>query len=398
MSMNEFEKQKNTRDKEFFSLSVENGAFPGDFTEEDLDFAEELNALFSPETEELPPYYVQTLLNGDDQRFDPVERGFEHKTSARVFRRLKLRRRLFYTHLSPLSAFGANVGNVAMRRSLLALLATFVLLMMLTVAFTGGAFANGIAILLHGKHAGGVYQMDKYPPAGVVHHAQINWQTVPDASTKQISLLDAQRQMHAPLYSPFYIPSPYILAHINLYVGLDQQWADGPMLEFEYSLPPSAAAPKGMGEIWVREFKPKADVLQLVQEGASVPIEVDNNGRAQAIYVDGLWVKHGKNLPEWIYGQRSELIYQLNGVVFWIVGDQRDGIKEKQLMQIAQGLMLLPSDQQFRMAEEATAVTQMNEAVIGPFSNDVIVVFPDDGSDGPYYLSVSSYQPPKNVH
>lgn len=398
MSMNEFEKQENTGGQEFSSLSLEKRDLPGDFTEDDLVFAEELNALFSPETEELPPYYVQTLLDGDDQRFDPVERGFEHKTSARVFRRLKLRRRLFYTHMSPLSALSADIGTGAMRRSLLALLATFVLLMMLTIAFTGASFASGIAILLHGTHAGGVYQTYTFPDPSMVHRADINWQSMPGPAAKQINLLDAQRQMHSALYSPFYIPSPYSLAHINLYVGLDQEWADGPMLEFEYNLRPSAGAAKGLGEIWVREFKPKADVLQLVEEGASVPIEIDHSGRAQAIYVDGLWVRHGKNLPEWVYGQRSELIYQLNGVVFWIVGDQRDGIGKKQLTRIAQGLMPLPTDQQFRMAEEATSVTQMNEPVDGPFANDLIVIFPDDGGDGPYYLSVSSYQPPKNVH
>src|SRR5258708_22953603 len=67
---------------------------PADFGEEDLAFVEELNALFSPEEEELPPYFAQTLLESEDPRFYPVEPGFEKKTSVRVFRDLKLRRPL----------------------------------------------------------------------------------------------------------------------------------------------------------------------------------------------------------------------------------------------------------------------------------------------------------------
>jgi hypothetical protein len=396
--MSEFERQENTGGKDFFPLSLQMPETPDDFTEEDRAFAAKLNALFSPEEENLPPYYVQTLLDADDQRFDPIARGFEQKTSARVFQRLKLRRRLFYTHSSPLRGLSLGVENASMRRPMLTMIAAFILLLLLTVAFTGASFASGIAILLHGAHGSGVYMTDKYP-VGLVQSSQYNWQLV-NPPVKQVSLLNAQQQMHFPFSWPEYRPSNYSLEHINFYVGLDQQWADGPMLEFEFGLPPSDAAPKGMGEVWVREFKPRADVLQLVKDGASVPIEMDNNGRALAIYIDGQWSPRGKGVPQWIYGGRSELIYQSNGVIFWIVGDQRDGVGEKELMQIARGLAPVPFDQQFRAMGNTVAVTQMSEDVPGPFSTDVIVVYPIDGSsgDGPYYISVSSYQPPKNAH
>src|SRR5260370_16476937 len=81
MSMKEFEKQENNRERESSFFSIQGCNCPGDFTEEDQAFARELNTLFSPQEEDLPPYYLQTLLDVDDQRFEPVERGFEYKTS-----------------------------------------------------------------------------------------------------------------------------------------------------------------------------------------------------------------------------------------------------------------------------------------------------------------------------
>lgn len=401
MSMSEFERQENGGGKESSSLSIHQQDAPDDFTEEELVFAAELNTLFSPEEENLPPYYVQTLLDTDDQRFEVVARGFEHRTSARVFRRLKLRRRLFYTHTSPLGALSAGVGDASVRRSMMTMVAAFALLLLVTVAFTGASFVSGMAILLRGTHGAGVYGVNKFP-VDLVYSAQhpYNWQDAPDPAAKDITLLSAQQQMHFQMYWPQNTLSGYSLQHINFYVNLDQQWADGPMLEFEYSLPPSKVAPKGMGEVWVREFKPRAYALQLVQEHASTPIDMDNSGKAMAIYVDGQWDSGGRGTPVWVSGGRSELIYQVNGVIFWIVGDQRDGVGEKQLMQVAQGLSPVTFDQQFRMAGDSVPVTQLSEPIDGPFSTDVIVVFPDDNGDGngPYYISVSSYQPPQHAH
>lgn len=390
MSMSEFEKQRNKGNwEDISSLSIQRCVPPDDFAEEELAFAQELNAFFSLEGENLPPYYVQTLLDAEEQRFEPVEHGFEHKTSARVFRRLKLRRRLFYTHTSPLSAISAGIGDSSMRRSLLALIVTYALIMVLTVAFTGASFASGVAVLLRGANSG-AYLVNKYP-LGMVQDEDTS-----NPGFKQISLRSAQLQMHFPIYWPQRALPGYSLDQINLHVGINQQWADGAMLEFGFRLPPSRVAPQGTGEVWVREFKPRDNVLQLVKAGASVPIEMDSNGRALAIYVDGQWSPRGKSAPEWVYGVRSELIYQLNGIVFWIVGDQRDGVGESELMQVAQGLTPYHFDQHYRMAGEAIRVNQISSNIPGPFSNDVIVIFPDEGGGGPYFISVSSYQPPKN--
>src|SRR6185312_3975519 len=80
MSMSEFDTKMNSGEDDFHSSFDHKQALPPDFSEEDLAFAQELNTLFSPEQEDLPPYFVQTLLQAEDPRFRPVEHGFEKKT------------------------------------------------------------------------------------------------------------------------------------------------------------------------------------------------------------------------------------------------------------------------------------------------------------------------------
>lgn len=392
MRMSEFERPENEP-----SFAAYNASMPADFTEEDLAFAAELHALFPPDEESLPPYYVQTLLDVNDQRFDPVVRGFEYKTSAHVFRRLKLRRRIFRAHLSPVNALSISIGDASLRRSALAMVCTFVMIMLLTVAFTGSSFASGMAILLRGEHKSGVYEINQFPK-GIVHASYTNNQE-PSLDTKQISLLTVQQQLHFPIYWPGYSLPQYTLQHINFYVGLNQEWADGPMLEFKYSLSSSPSLKEGDKDVWVREFKPRTDVLQLVGENASVPIETDAEGRALAIYVNGQWNSSAGNGPVWIYGGRSELIYQIDGIVFWIADNTHNNLGEKDLMQIAQGLTLCCVVQHVRVADNETPVIQRSSDNFGPFSTDVII-FTSNSNDGsgPYYMSVTSSQLPKNAY
>src|SRR2546423_14696864 len=97
MSLSEFERELNRWEDDAPRLSMQERALPSDFSMEDVAFAQELEALFAITEEETPPYFVQTLLEPEDSRFQVVEHGFEHKTSARVFHRLKLKRRLFHS-------------------------------------------------------------------------------------------------------------------------------------------------------------------------------------------------------------------------------------------------------------------------------------------------------------
>src|SRR5258706_6957594 len=112
MSMSEFDAQMNSGEEDLAS-SCQKPGLPPDFSEEDLAFAQELNALFSPEEEELPPYFVQTLLQAEDPRFRPVEHGFEKKTSVRVFHSLKLRRSLFDCHRSTAEVLSTSIHGIA---------------------------------------------------------------------------------------------------------------------------------------------------------------------------------------------------------------------------------------------------------------------------------------------
>src|SRR5438876_1301987 len=331
--MSEFDGKQPSEGDDQFPLSTQGYPLPADFGEEDLAFVEVLYALFAPEEEELPPYYEPTLLAQGDPRYYPVERGFEQKTSARVFQRLNLHRRLFHTPRSVLSAFNYGMSSISARRSLFASAAAFVLILLCTVAFTAPSFAAGLTILLHGAR-GGVYLADNYPKN--VHkltHKQKPWQNSAKNQSDQISLITAQQQLHFQMYLPESLPGNYALDSMYLYQTADTPWADGPIVELVYEV--HGVVPKGTGQIVIREFKPDEDVLQLVQDNAAHPMQTDQQGQPQAIYVDGQWIPHGKAFL-WIAGGRCELIYQQNGVIFWIAGDQHDGLGEKDLWKIAQ--------------------------------------------------------------
>ena len=388
MSMSEFDRQRNGESDDLFSLSTVEQAIPTDFGEEDLVFAQELNTIFSPEQEELPPYFVQTLLASEESLYRPVETGFEHKTSARVFRRLKLRRRLFYTPRSAFDALISGVGNIYARGSLLVSMAAFMLILLVTVAFTAPSFAAGMTILLQGSHSG-VYQVNHYPKSvRTFKHMHVN------NRPHQITLSAAQQQLHFKIYWPQSLPRNYTLDSIYLYQVENQPWADGPVVELVYNS--NKAAPKGTGQIVIREFKPNVDVLQVVQDKAAHPIFIDQSGQPSAIYVDGQWVPKGKYTLQWSYGERSELIYQQNGIIFWIAGDQRDGVGEKALWQTAQSLQTLPFTRLMLLKGDTTYVTQISLSdVHDPFTRDVLVIYPEDSSDSAYFISWSSYQSEK---
>ena len=392
MSMNEFDHDLNNESNDILSLTALEQVIPSDFGEDDLVFAHELNSIFSPEQEELPPYFVQTLLASEEQLFCPVEPGFEHKTRARVFRRLKLHRRLFHAPRSAFDALITGLSNIYARGSLLVTAVVFMLIMGVTVAFTAPSFASGMAILLQGAHSG-VYQVSTYPKSiHIFSHKYRFSQSNAENQTRQITLLAAQQQLHFKIYWPLSLPRNYALNSIYLYHGAEESWSDGPIVELVYSL--NGVKARGTGQIVIREFIPNEDVLQVVQDKAVHPIQVDQYGQPAAIYINGQWQWIGKYSHKWIYSERSELIYQQNGVLFWIAGDQYDGIGEKDLWNLAQSFRTIPFNRYTVMSGEMQNVTQANLGdVLDPFSQEIVRVFPDDKPGSAYYLSVSSDQP-----
>jgi hypothetical protein len=401
MSMSESDQQLDSDgDKNNnYSLPTQGHAIPTDFGEEDLAFVEELNCLFSPEEEDLPPYFVQTLLEAEDPQYYPLDPGFEKKTSARVFRHLKLRRRLYHDPRTLLGALSTGISGIYARRSLLALTAAFVFIMLITVAFTAPSFGEGVTMLLQGAR-GGAYQVNHYP--NQVHRRSHD---AANPQPREIALAAAQQQLHFKMYWPQYIPQNYSLDSQYLLYQKYQQvadqhqpWADGPIVELVYTLPETGATPKGTGQIVIREFKPSENVLQVVQDDAAFTIQPDQFGRPKAIYVNGQWrPTNGASAPEWAYGGRSEVIYQQNGVVFWIASDQRDGIGEKILWDIAQSMQTIPFNHLMAMNGETTYMTRAPlDDVHDPFVTDILVI-PDGGPGGMYFMNVSSYQALKTV-
>jgi len=395
--MSEFDTKMNSGEDDFHSSFDHKQALPPDFSEEDLAFAQELNTLFSPEQEDLPPYFVQTLLQAEDPRFRPVEHGFEKKTSARVFRRLKLRRSLFNPYRPAREIISNSLHGIVANRSLLAFASVLMLVMVFTVAFTAPSFTSGITLLLQGTHSG-VYEVQHYPN-GIKRHRPDSFVHEPQPEPQQISLLAARQRLSFPMYWPQMVPRNYSSPSIFL-EDTGQQWADGPILDLIYNLNNPGLSSNSDSQIVVREFKPKEDVLQLVQDGAAHPIEVDQYGQAKAIYVDGQWALEGdQSLPQWAYGGRSELIYQQDGIIFWIVGNQHYGVGEKTLMTIAQSFQVFYINHQMHMLGEsgyARAVTVI-DTVPDQFTTDVVVVFQDDNADSPSYIAVSSYESVKTT-
>ena len=219
MSMNEFDQELNNESNDMRSLTASEQEVPPDFGEDDLVFAHELNSIFSPEQEELPPYFVQTLLASENQLFRPVEPGFEHKTRARVFRRLKLHRRLFHAPRSVFDALITGLSNIYARGSLLVSAIAFVLIMLVTVAFTAPSFVTGMTILLRGSH-GGVYQVSTYPKSvhTFLHHHRLSHNNAIN-QPEQLTVLAAEQQLHFKIYYPQSLPHNYTLDSISLFHG-----------------------------------------------------------------------------------------------------------------------------------------------------------------------------------
>lgn len=388
MSMSEYNRDIDGQEQNDPTCPTGLHDFPADFSEEDMAFAQEIGSLFAIDEEVMPPLFVQTLMESEDARYQPIEPRFEQKTSARVFRRLKLRRRLFGTHRLAWQHLSDRLPG---QRVLVAFVAACLLFMLVTMVATSASFASGLNILMTGKH-GGVLQSLGYP-TGLLARKNTNVTSKavkPVANVplraKQLSLMEMQQQLQFPMYLPTSLPKNYTMSGISMHENLGYQWADGPIMEVDYRFTRSIAS-RGLGGVTIYEFKAKEQVLQVVQQGAAHLIQFDGQGHASAIYVDGQWVRISKYAHTWSYGTRSELIYEMNGVLFWIVGDQRDGISRDELLSIAGSLKVFDVNHALHMIGRITA---MDVAVDDPswvFANDVVYI---DSPDGPLWTIIGS--------
>jgi hypothetical protein len=334
MSSSEFERHLPGPEDDLSLPSVQPRDLPDDFSKEELEFAQELEELFAFDQEELPPYFAQTLLQSEDPKFQVPGPRFEQKISTRVFRRLHLRRRLYR---SSQPSFTALIKDLPVHRSFTALVAACLLFMVVTMIYTGPLFASGLSFLWIGAHSG-VLQTRVYPQVTATpqHHTHTpSFSMI--AGPKEIDYLQAQNELHFPIYLPETMPTNYDLNDIYLYQNNNQGWADGPLIQLSYTYQLPGVTPHGTGRIVICEFKPLGRVVQVVKFGSAQLMRLDG-GHAQAVYVNGEWVRVNNASHDWVYGMRSELIYEHDGVVFWIVGDQRDGVDSLALSNIASSL------------------------------------------------------------
>src|SRR4029079_5086422 len=160
--------------------------FPNDFTQDEELFASELRNSFDIEREALPSGYVPTVLGYE--RHAPARPGFERRVTRQVFRELNLPSRPLFERNSLLQ-FGAALVEPVQQlrhagRAAMGVLASVMLVMVMSMIFATPSFADGLQILL--GHTG-VQQVADYPRN--VHNVELQ-------KTQQVS----QNEAPTPLY------------------------------------------------------------------------------------------------------------------------------------------------------------------------------------------------------
>jgi hypothetical protein len=385
MSMSEFEGQRDKTETDVFHR-VSREEFPTDFTDEDITFAQELDELFAVEQEEMPPLFVQTLSDAEKPLYAVVEPDLEVKTKAKVFRELHLKRTLFHSSRPSLQMLLSEMGGYC--RPLRPLLIACIFFMALTMAISGPAFASGLHYLWVGSHTG-VVEVNSYPH--VTNTSNVKANGVQQPQVTKLTFGQAQQLLHFPLYIPSHLPPDYVDSSFYMYAG-DQTWADGPIMVLNYSHPVPGIS---LNPISIYEFKPKGDarVSQVVEDGSVQQIQINAKNGSNAIYVNGQWQQGNGAVPSWVYNDRSELIWEnpQTGVVFWVVGDKRDGISEDRLSSLVKSLYKFNNTQ---FHGHVASITQMDESNPSAFADDVIYLDDPNSSSGPSFHLMGTTQTP----
>jgi hypothetical protein len=330
--------------------------FPDDFSPDEIEFATEMRQFFAVEREDLPPLYVQTLLR--NERCLPVPSGYERALTDRVFQRLRLSVEYVTTKRAVLLSRSSIVETIAQvssfSRTAVATAGMVLMAMVMTVLLTSPSFAEGLQVLLGQT---GVQQVSAYPDEGRI------------SDVSQFSGAAVRNT-----FSPYWLGPTYgAYRYQALWTLAPESWSKGPIVEMQYELPQSA---NGSGLIDIREFQLSdryAAVLQVVQAGAASQVKFDGTN---AVYVDGAWQAQASR-RSWGYGHRSELIFERNGVIFWIVGDPRSGADQESLLAVAR--QLTPSSALLRGAGSANvqmAGAELTGWLHNPSSGELYALLP----------------------
>ncbi len=329
--------------------------FPADFSAEEMELAGELRDLFAIEREELPPRFTETLL--ENERLAAAERGFEERMAYRVFRRLRLRRDLA---LGPARRRQLWALRSAAIRPLGAAIAAAVVLMVVTMVLATPSFADGLRLILGQT---GVTQTARYPShvrsSGTHGSAQRATAFDPSMPLEWLGRSDGRY-----LYKGVRLQDPTV-------------WSKGAIVELQYQVDGNV---QGSGLLDIREFQinpQDAAVLQVVQTPYATPTTVNGN---LAVYVDGTWrpraarrvmdMMSGSGSSDpfvWEPSTRSELIFEIGSVIYWIVGDQRDGMDQDELVRLAGQLQpVQPESLQLSRVALSMAGNSLTDILDGP--------------------------------
>lgn len=351
--------------------SSQEDTFPADFSAEDAILASELQQLFSIEAEELPPFFVETVLENPWQA--PVPSGYEHKVVYSVFRQLDLPRRSLVPSRRWFPRWGTLAGELRqVSRPIRGAVVAFFLLVLFSVALASPSFASGVRYLLL-AHSG-VKQVQQYPATN-------------QANTYDSLNVSSRMQFHQVSRPVYWVgPSVYGFNYQGLWLLGTENWSEGPVLDVHYARQTPTG---GSGTLDLREFRVAPQygaVLQVVQDGAA---SAELSGTIESVYVDGQWVAQKGGANAWVTGGRAELILEEGNTVIWITADQHDGMTLPQLQGIAEHLTaMLPSSPVLGTPSAATTA-----ALAQQFVNETYLLVPQGVSpdDSTTYTSIKGH-------
>src|SRR5579871_2372982 len=346
-------------------------SFPDDFSADEAAFAHDLRSIYAVERDEPPPLYAQTLLSCDHPEM--TEAGFEQRVLYTVFGRLQLPRPSLLDPTPALtwarSVFHSLGDSIfAIPRRVAAVSGALMALMAMTMVIASPSFAQGLRILLGGT---GVQQVASYPSQVSAPRHRVG----PNGAEQPLGTPDPNSPVYwiGASYSGFSFAGIRELAQPT--------WAQGPLLDLTYVANSTGHVSTDTPAILnIREFQlANADsaVLQDVQAGYATEVTA---GDEQAVYVNGSWTDaldnaHLGAAAYWTPGQKSELILEYAGVIFWITGDQRYGVNEATLINVAQHLLVAQVSQLTSHVQLTRwAGQELQAALADPGADEVVSV------------------------
>jgi hypothetical protein len=327
--------------------------FPEDFSEEEAAFARQMHELFAVDCEELPPLYVQTLVEGE--RFRIPGGSFEARVASQVFESLHLPpetsepvinhtvtghrassgvRRLATRGPSPVRQLQKLVffAHEYFSRPLAFASGALLLFMVFTIVIASPSFAQGIRILLGDT---GVVQYHNAPTTST------QTPTKRQQTGSNIASVDVDFDPSMPVFWLGPVAGNYV--YDGTLLQLATTWSKGAIVDLQYGM---LGNTQGSGALDIREFEVNpADsaVLQVVEDGSATSVTLSNGDAA--VFVNGMWEQRVLDhtlITIWQTGTRCLLIMEQQGVVIWMSGDPRDGMNAQTMTSIASQLVQVP--------------------------------------------------------